>query len=146
MVAAAKADGHVTPEERARIADQLPVLGLGAEAQALIAAELDQPLDIGAIAALAANEAQATQIYTASLLVVDPEAAAEKRLPCPAGRTAETGPGPCRPPPRPRGRTGLRGGPTAPPACPSPCLPFRCLPLPGCRPGGGGGGGANTEG
>ncbi len=78
MVAAAKADGHVTPEERARIADQLPVLGLGAEAQALIAAELDQPLDIGAIAALAANEAQATQIYTASLLVVDPEAAAEK--------------------------------------------------------------------
>ncbi len=78
MVAAAKADGQVTPEERARIADQLPKLGLGTEAQSLIASELDAPLDIGAVAGLARNEAQAAQIYTASLLVVDPEGAAEK--------------------------------------------------------------------
>lgn len=78
MIAAAKADGHVTPEERARIEGQLSNLGLEGEAAALIAAELDAPLDVGRIAGLAASEAEAAQIYAASLLAVDPEGAAEK--------------------------------------------------------------------
>lgn len=78
MVAAAKADGQVTAEERARIADALPQLGLGADAQAMLAAELDAPLDIGAVAALAESEAQAAEIYAASLLAIDPDGAAEK--------------------------------------------------------------------
>lgn len=78
MVAAAKADGHVTAEERARIDAQLSSLGLGAEAQSMIAAELDAPLDAGRIAALARTQEEATEIYAASLLTVDPEGAAEK--------------------------------------------------------------------
>jgi uncharacterized membrane protein YebE (DUF533 family) len=78
MIAAAKADGHVTPEERARIDGQLANLGLEDEAAALIAAELDAPLDVGRIAGLAKTEAEAAQIYAASLLSVDPEGAAEK--------------------------------------------------------------------
>lgn len=78
MVAAAKADGHVTPDERARIDRQLFALGLEAEASALIAAELDSPLDPGRIAALARSEEEAAEIYAASLLVVDPNGAAEK--------------------------------------------------------------------
>ena len=78
MVAAAKADGHVTPDERLTIDAQLARLGLQAEAQALIAAELDSALDVGRIAALARNEAEAVEIYTASLLVVDAAGAAEK--------------------------------------------------------------------
>ena len=78
MIAAAKADGHVTPDERARIDAQLPNLGLGAEATALIAAELDAPLDVGRVAALARNDREATEIYAASLLVVDETAPAEK--------------------------------------------------------------------
>jgi len=78
MVAAAKADGHVTPAERRTIESKLARLGLEAEAQALIAAELDSPLDVGRIAALARNEAEAVEIYTASLLVVDATGAAEK--------------------------------------------------------------------
>lgn len=78
MIAAAKADGHVTPEERAAINGQLGNLGLGAEATAMITAELDAPLDVGRVAALARTEAEATQIYAASLLVVDEEAPAEK--------------------------------------------------------------------
>ena len=78
MIAAAKADGHVTPEERAAIDGQLPQLGLGDAASALIAAELDAPLDVGRIAGLARSEAEATQIYAASLLVVDQESPAEK--------------------------------------------------------------------
>lgn len=78
MIAAAKADGQITPAERARITDTLPQLGLGPEAQGLITAELDTPLDIAAIAALAQGEEQATEIYAASLLAIDPDGAAEK--------------------------------------------------------------------
>ena len=77
MVAAAKADGHVTASERRRILAQLPELGLGDEAQAIIASEIEAPLDPGAIAALAATPEEAAEIYAASLLVVDPEAPAE---------------------------------------------------------------------
>lgn len=78
MIAAAKADGHVTPDERARIDAQLGNLGLGDEATALITAELDAPLDVGRVAALARTEREATEIYAASLLVVDEDAPAEK--------------------------------------------------------------------
>ena len=77
LIAAAKADGHVTPEERAVIDGQLGILGLGDEATALIVAELDAPLDVGRIAGLARSEAEATQIYAATLLVVDEKSPAE---------------------------------------------------------------------
>jgi 5-oxoprolinase (ATP-hydrolysing) len=77
MIAAAKADGHVTPDERARIDGQLANLGLEDEAAALIAAELDAPLDVDRIAALAGSEAEATQIYAVSLLAIDPDNAEE---------------------------------------------------------------------
>lgn len=78
MIAAAKADGQITPAERARIADALPQLGFFPGAQELIATELDTPLDIGAVAALADGEEQAAEIYAASLLAIDPGGAAEK--------------------------------------------------------------------
>ena len=76
MVAAAKADGHVTSAERRRIGAQLAEMGLGAEAQGMIEAELDAPLDVGRIAALARGPEEGAEIYAASLLVVDPEAPA----------------------------------------------------------------------
>jgi uncharacterized membrane protein YebE (DUF533 family) len=78
MVAATKADGHVTSAERARIMAQLPNLGLGDQAIALIAAEIDAPFDVNRIAALAHTEEERIEIYAASLLVIDPEAPAEK--------------------------------------------------------------------
>ena len=78
MVAAAKADGHVTTSERRRIGAQLSEMGLATEAQAMIEAELDAPLDAGRIAMLARNAEEAAEVYAASLLVVDPEAPAEK--------------------------------------------------------------------
>ncbi len=78
MIAAAKADGHITADERGRIDAQLGNLGLGDEATAMITSELDQPLDAGRVAGLARTEQEATQIYAASLLVVDPDAPAEK--------------------------------------------------------------------
>jgi uncharacterized membrane protein YebE (DUF533 family) len=78
MVAATKADGHVTEEERAKITAQLPNLGLGDTAQALLAAELDAPLDIDRIAGLAKTPEDAAQIYAASLLAIDPNGNAEQ--------------------------------------------------------------------
>lgn len=78
MIAATKADGTVTATERAQITAQLPQLGLGSDAAAMIAAELDAPFDPNRIAALAQSEAEASQIYAASLLAVDPEGLAEK--------------------------------------------------------------------
>lgn len=78
MIAATKADGHVSAAERAQIDAQIPQLGLGADAAALIAAELDAPFDPGRIAALARNESEAAQIYAASLLAVDANGPAEK--------------------------------------------------------------------
>lgn len=78
MIAATKADGTVTATERAQITAQLPQFGLGPDAAAMIAAELDAPFDPNRIAALAQSEAEASQIYAASLLAVDPEGLAEK--------------------------------------------------------------------
>ena len=56
MVAATKADGVVTPEERTAIDAHLADLGLGAEAEDMIRAQLDKPLDIGEVAALAKKD------------------------------------------------------------------------------------------
>jgi uncharacterized membrane protein YebE (DUF533 family) len=78
MISAAKADGHVTPDERARIDGQLVNLGLEDDAAALIAAELDAPFDVDRIAALAGSEAEAAQIYAVSLLAIDPDNVEEK--------------------------------------------------------------------
>ena len=78
MLAAAKADGHVTDAERARITSHLGSLGIGPEAREFIEQELARPLDIAAVAALARTPEEAAEIYAASLLVVDPEAPAER--------------------------------------------------------------------
>lgn len=73
MVAAAKADGKVTSMERQRILGALSERGVGAEAQRIVEEELARPLDVGHIAAMAATPEEAVQIYTASLLAIDPE-------------------------------------------------------------------------
>ncbi len=78
MISAARADGKVTQAERAKIVEQMEVLGLPDEAKALIDEELGLPPDVSRIAALARDEEEATQIYTASLMVVDPQGPAEK--------------------------------------------------------------------
>lgn len=77
MVSATKADGHVTDTERTRINAQLGSLGLGDAANDLIRTELDAPIDVGRIAALAERPEDSVQLYAASLLVVDPNGAAE---------------------------------------------------------------------
>lgn len=78
MVAAAKADGHVTEDEKARILEKLPTLGLTADATAMLEAELAKPLDVSRVAALAQNAQEAAQIYVLSLLTVGSEDAADQ--------------------------------------------------------------------
>jgi uncharacterized membrane protein YebE (DUF533 family) len=78
MVSVAKADGHVTPEERARIDEAMGRMGMEAGAADLIAAELDAPLDVRRIAGLASSPEEATEIYAASLLVADEQSLEEK--------------------------------------------------------------------
>jgi uncharacterized membrane protein YebE (DUF533 family) len=78
MIAAANADGKITPAERRKITEQMDLLGFPSEAASLIDAELDGPPDAARIAALATNDEEATQIYTASLLVVNQRGEAEK--------------------------------------------------------------------
>jgi uncharacterized membrane protein YebE (DUF533 family) len=78
MIGAAKADGHVTAEERARISQALAKLTIEGDQRAFIEEELAKPLDVGAIAAMASSEEHKVEIYAASLIAVDPEGPAEK--------------------------------------------------------------------
>lgn len=78
MVSATKADGRVTDAERASIDAQLGALGLGDAATTMITTELNAPLDVGRIAALARQPEDGVQVYAASLLVVDPDGPTEK--------------------------------------------------------------------
>ncbi len=78
MIGAARSDGHVDDEERAKIADKLSVAGVDAEAQAFIDAELADPTDLGEIIAAANSEEQRVEIYTASRLAINPDSRAER--------------------------------------------------------------------
>ncbi|QYZ71643.1 tellurite resistance TerB family protein [Neotabrizicola shimadae] len=78
VVAAAKADGHVTEAERAAIAERMRAAELDPAAQAVIQAELAAPLDLDAVAALARSEEEAVEIYTTSALLVDPNLPADR--------------------------------------------------------------------
>lgn len=78
MIGAAKADGHVTEEERQRITMALDRLNIEGDQRAFITEELARPLDVGAIAATARSEEHKIELYAASLIAVDPEGPAEK--------------------------------------------------------------------
>ncbi len=78
MIGAAKADGHVTDDERERIHQALSKLTIEGDQRDFIEAELAKPLDVGAIAAMATSEEHKVELYAASLIAVDPEGPAEK--------------------------------------------------------------------
>lgn len=78
MISAAKADGHVTDNERKRILGELQKLNISEEDHAFIREELDRPVDVEAIVRDAKTPAIAAELYTASLLAIDPEGDAER--------------------------------------------------------------------
>lgn len=78
MIAAAKADGHIDAAERANIMDKVHAVDLGSEAEAFIANELANPLDIDDLVAAARTEEQRVELYTATRLTIDPDTRAER--------------------------------------------------------------------
>ncbi len=78
MIAAAKADGHIDAAERANIIDKVHAVDLGSEAEAFIANELANPVDIDDLVASARTEEQKVELYTATRLTIDPDTRAER--------------------------------------------------------------------
>ena len=78
MIAAARADGHINDEEKAKIGDKLALSGMDRDAQDFLANELSAPVDLDALVAAAETEAQRVELYTASRLTIDPKSRAER--------------------------------------------------------------------
>lgn len=78
MIAAAKADGHIDMAEQQRIFGKLDELDLDIEAKAWVMDELRKPLDIDAVVKGATSPEVAVEIYTASVLAIDPDDPAEQ--------------------------------------------------------------------
>lgn len=77
MIAAAKADGRITDQERTRILDECAALDVDQEARDFIRSELERPVDVDAIVREARTPEIAAELYAASLLAVDPNGQAE---------------------------------------------------------------------
>ena len=78
MISAAKADGHIDNTEQANIFAQMDRMNVSAEDKAFVMDELRAKLDIDAVAAAAGSPEEAAEIYTASLLAIDVDNAAER--------------------------------------------------------------------
>jgi uncharacterized membrane protein YebE (DUF533 family) len=70
MVAAAKADGQFDDAERQLIRERVRQLG-DSDAVAWAQAEIQKPLNVNDIAAMATNPELASEIYLASLIIID---------------------------------------------------------------------------
>ncbi len=78
MIAAARSDGRLDAQESQTIFQRIETLGLSPDDQALLVAEMGQPVDVDAIVASATSPEIAAEIYVASLLAVDVDTVAEK--------------------------------------------------------------------
>lgn len=78
MIAAAKADGHVDQQEMERIELTLKQAGADLQLQSFLHSELNKPLVPTEIARLARSPQQASEIYLASLIVIDEQNFMEK--------------------------------------------------------------------
>ena len=78
MISAARADGTLDEREMTRIRERMAELGLNAEERAYLLDRLSQPADPARIANLARNEAEAAELYMASLLAIDVDHWAEQ--------------------------------------------------------------------
>ena len=78
MIGAAKADGHIGPEERALLETELAKLSSDAQDRQWLETELSRPLDPATVARSAQTPEMAAEMYLASLLVVDEESYMER--------------------------------------------------------------------
>jgi len=79
MINAAKADGHIDKQETERLVGKLREDGITDEEQRFVMEEMRKPMDTDAIVQAVPNEQIAAQIYTASLMAINVDTAAEKR-------------------------------------------------------------------
>lgn len=78
MIAAAKADGKIDAEEKARIFERLNAMELDADAKAFVFDELNAPLDLNAVVDAAGTPEHAAEIYAASLVAIEADTPAEQ--------------------------------------------------------------------
>lgn len=78
MIAAARADGALDPEERAAIATQLDQAGLAAAERDRVLADFDAPASIEALAAQARDPMLAAQLYAAAVAAAGEVSAPER--------------------------------------------------------------------
>lgn len=70
MITAAKADGHIDPDEQGRIFGEMDRHALDADDKAFLMDALRAPVDVEAVARLARSPEQASEIYAASVMAV----------------------------------------------------------------------------
>lgn len=73
MIAAANADGHIGPEEQKKIFEVANRGGLDAEDKAFVFDALQNPPTPAQIAALAGSQEQASELYLAARIAIDPD-------------------------------------------------------------------------
>lgn len=78
MISAARADGHIDDQELKLITQQIDTLGLERDVSTFLLNELNRPVDVSTIAALADTPETAAELYIASALVVDMDSPAER--------------------------------------------------------------------
>jgi len=78
MIAAAQADGRLDGDERRAIFERVESLDLAPPDKAELFAQLERPVDMGTLADAATTPEIAAEIYTASVLAIDVDTAAER--------------------------------------------------------------------
>ncbi|WAJ29613.1 tellurite resistance TerB family protein [Antarcticirhabdus aurantiaca] len=78
MIAAAKADGYIDADEERAIFGRIDEIGLDAEEQGFLAEQMRRPMSISELAARATSPEIAVEVYTASLIAIDPDHPAEQ--------------------------------------------------------------------
>ena len=97
MIAAANADGQITPEERQQIASKLLQAGAGPDERKVFERELSNPRSIDQIVGEVKDRETGEQVYLASRIAMNPDTAAERayldflaaRLSIPADRPSQ---------------------------------------------------------
>ncbi len=78
MITAAKADGHIDPDEQRRIFGEMDRHALDADDKAFLMDALRAPVDVEAVARLARSPEQASEIYAASLMAISVDTPQER--------------------------------------------------------------------
>ncbi len=78
MIAAAKADGAIDADEERRIFGRIDDLELDADEKGLLMEEIRRPLSVDELVRRASTREIAVEVFTASLLAIDPDHPAER--------------------------------------------------------------------